>query len=111
MSSNKTLKNFIKESLSEKWLCIDHDDILTKAKQSALNPEDVPKIETLHQNIAHMTIALKELETRMIRVINKMNRLEISDNDEFILPLVDSVSIIKAMIKETNNSLNKYYQQ
>ena len=89
-------------------LNLNHDEILSTAKRSAANPEDVPKIETLHQNISHMTVALKELETRLLRVVNKANRLGIENSDDFVLPLVNCIDIIKAMISETENKLNNY---
>ena len=57
-------KSFVNEE-------VDHDKMLDKAEGSAKSGDDVPKLETLHQNIAHMTIALKELETRRLRVANK----------------------------------------
>ena len=105
---NKILENYIEEIVNEGWLSIDHEDILDTAIKSAANPKDVPLVETLHQNIAHMTIALKEVETRMIRVINKMNRLGVTEADHFILPLSTSVATLKAMILETERSLEHY---
>ena len=104
---NDILKEYIKESLSNKWIRVNHDEILSTAKRSASNPEDVPKLETLHQNIAHMTVALKELETRLLRVINKTNRLGIENSDDFVLPLVNCIDIIKAMINESEKSIEK----
>ena len=99
------LKNYIKLCLSEG---IDHEDILNIAIKSAADPRDVPLVETLHQNIAHMTIALKEVETRAIRVINKMNRLGIEEVDQCVLPLINSVTTLKEMIAETEGYLNHY---
>ena len=110
-NKKSVLENYISESLCQKWISIDHNEILNIAKQYSAIPEDVPKIETLHQNVAHMTLALKELETRALRVVNKTYRLQISDTDEFILPLVTCIDIIKAMIKETENCLDRYYHK
>ena len=95
------LEVFIKES-------IDHYKILATAVKNAENSDDVPLVETLHQNIAHMTVSLKEVETRMIRVVNKMNRLGVSDRDKFVLPLANSVATLKEMILITENYLNDY---
>ena len=105
---NNMLESYIEEIVNEGWLSIDHEDILNAAIKSAADPKDVPLVETLHQNIAHMTIALKEVETRMIRVINKMNRLGVTEADHFILPLTTSVATLKAMILETERSLENY---
>lgn len=87
---------------------MDHKKILQEAINQAKNPNDVPKVETLHQNLAHMTIALKELETRLIRVTNKMNRLDILDSDEFVVPLAQCVAVIKNKIIETEKSIDKF---
>ena len=101
IKKTKELEEFIKET-------IDHYKILNIAIKSAENPDDVPLVETLHQNITHMTIALKEVETRMIRVVNKMNRLGVSKQDKFILPLANSVATLKEMILITESYLNDY---
>lgn len=98
---NRQLETFIKES-------INHYEILDTAIKNAKNPDDVPLVETLHQNIAHMTVALKEVETRMIRVVNKMNRLGIHESDMFVLPLAHSVAKLKEMILKTEDYLNIY---
>ncbi len=88
---------------------MNHEEILDTAKKYAERPEDIPKIETLHQNIAHMTIALKEVETRLYRVVNKMNRLNIKkDFDDFTMPLVNCVFILKQEIEASKNNLNKF---
>ena len=87
---------------------MNHEKILQEAISQAKVPSDVPKVETLHQNLAHMTVALKELETRLIRVVNKMNRLDISSRDDFTLPLAECVSVIKIKINETEKSINKF---
>ena len=58
-------KRFLKEG------DVNHDEILKKAEGEAKSEDDVPRIETLHQNVAHMTVALKELEGRRVRVANK----------------------------------------
>ncbi len=87
---------------------MDHEKILQEAISQSKNPSDVPKVETLHQNLAHMTVALKELETRLIRVTNKMNRLNIVDRDEFVVPLAECVFLIKNKISETEKSINKF---
>lgn len=108
MSKGKVLKRYVSEIVNEGWLSIDHEEILNTAIKSAADPQDVPLVETLHQNIAHMTIALKEVETRMIRVVNKMNRLGVTESDKFILPLTTSVATLKAMILETERSLEHY---
>ena len=106
--NNNILESYIEEIVNEGWLSIDHEDVLDTAIKSAANPKDVPLIETLHQNIAHMTIALKEVETRMIRVVNKMNRLGVSETNLFVLPLTTSVATLKAMILETEKCLDYY---
>lgn len=87
---------------------MNHKQILEEAISQSRNPSDVPKVETLHQNLAHMTTALKELETRLIRVTNKMNRLNIFDRDEFVVPLAECVAVIKDKISETEKSINKF---
>ena len=87
---------------------MDHHKILKIAKKQARNPKDVPKIETLHQNLAHMTVALKEVETRLLRVTNKMNRLEVEDRDVFLVPLAECVAVLKNKIQETEEALNQY---
>jgi hypothetical protein len=97
-------KNVCKALLEE----VNHVEILNRAKEQSSNSEDIPKIETLHQNISHMTIALAEVETRMTRVIGKTNRLGIEETDAFLLPLSKCVETLKLSIKETKNHLDKY---
>ena len=87
---------------------MNHKQRLEEAISQSKIPSDVPKVETLHQNLAHMTVALKELETRLIRVTNKMNRLDILDRNEFVVPLAECVSVIKNKINETEKSINKF---
>lgn len=87
---------------------MNHHQILETAKKQASNPSDVPKIETLHQNLAHMTVALKEVETRLLRVTNKMNRLKVEDRDIFLVPLAECVAVIKNKIQDTEKALNQY---
>ena len=87
---------------------MNHHEILERAKKQASNPKDVPRIETLHQNLAHMTVALKEVETRLLRVTNKMNRLKVEDRDAFLIPLAKCVAILKSQIKDTESTLNQY---
>jgi hypothetical protein len=87
---------------------MNHKEILDLAKRYAKNPEDIPKVETLHQNIAHMTIALKEVETRLYRVVNKMKRLNIEyDFNDFVIPLVNCVFTLKKEIENSKEKLNK----
>jgi hypothetical protein len=97
-------KNVCKALLEE----VNHVEILNRAKEQASNPDDIPKIETLHQNISHMTIALTEVETRMTRVVGKINRLGIKESDEFLLPLSKCIETLKLSIEETNSHLSKY---
>lgn len=85
-----------------------HKEILSLAKRYAKNPVDIPKIETLHQNICHMSVALKEVETRLIRATNKMNRLGIENDEDFLVPLAKCVAILKQEIKASNEILDKY---
>ena len=87
---------------------MNHHEILETAKKQASNPADVPKIETLHQNLAHLTVALKEVETRLLRVTNKMNRLKVEDRDAFLIPLAECVAVLKDKIKDTEKSLTRY---
>ena len=105
---NVLLRRYVSEVVSESSLSVNHEEILDIAARSAARPDDVPLVETLHQNIAHMTVALKEVETRMIRVINKMNRLGVAESDIFILPLANSVATLKDMILETEQHLEYY---
>ena len=91
-------KRFLKEGE------VDHDKILKKAEVGAKSEDDVPRIETLHQNVAHMTIALKELETRRLRVANKHK------NDGKFLKqslegLDEEIEIIKKNIEETEKQI------
>jgi hypothetical protein len=85
-----------------------HEEILLNAKLCAKKPEDVPKIETLHQNICHMTVALKVVETRLLRATNKMNRLKIENDEDFLVPLAKCVSILKNEIEVSKKALEKY---
>ena len=87
---------------------MNHKQILEKARKLAVNPGDVVKIETLHQNLAHMTVALKEVETRLLRVVNKTNRHKIADSEPYCLPLAKCVEVLKAQILETNKYLEAY---
>lgn len=105
---NVLLRRYVSEVVSESSLSVNHEEILDVAVRSAARPDDVPLVETLHQNLAHMTIALKEVETRMIRVINKMNRLGVTERDMFVLPLANSVATLKDMILETEQHLEGY---
>lgn len=94
----KILKKFIKES-------IDHQSILKIAKKQATNPDQTVKIETLHQNIAHLTSCLKELETRSIRVVNKFNKHSIENYDSILLPLCKSIESLNLSLEETQNQI------
>jgi len=94
----KILKKFIKES-------IDHHSILKIAKKQATNPDQTVKIETLHQNIAHLTSCLKELETRSIRVVNKFNKHSIENYDSILLPLCKSIESLNLSLEETQNQI------
>lgn len=87
---------------------MDHFKILQIAEKQAKNPSDVPKIETLHQNIAHMTVALKEVETRLLRVTNKMNRLKIENRMEYTIPLAECVAMLKTSITHTEKTLREF---
>ena len=87
---------------------MNHHEILEIAKKQASNPKDVPMIETLHQNLAHMTVALKEVETRLLRVTNKMNRLKVKDRDAFLVPSAKCVAMLKSQIKDTESALRRY---
>ena len=87
---------------------MNHHEILEIAKKQASNPQDVPKIETLHQNLAHMTVALKEVETRLLRVTNKMNRLKVEDRGAFLIPLAECVAVLKNKIQDTEKALTQY---
>ena len=87
---------------------MNHHEILEIAKKQASNPSDVPKIETLHQNLAHMTVALKEVESRLLRVTNKMNRLKVEDRDTFLVPLAECVAMLKNKIQDTEDALTRY---
>ena len=87
---------------------MNHHEILEIAKKQASNPKDVPKVETLHQNLAHMTVALKEVETRLLRVTNKMNRLKVEDRDIFLVPLAECVAMLKSKIQDTEAALTRY---
>ena len=87
---------------------MNHHEILKIAERQAKDPKDVSKIETLHQNLAHMTVALKEVETRLLRVTNKMNRLKVKDRDAFLIPLAECVAVLKNKIKDTETALNQY---
>ena len=87
---------------------MNHKEILEKAKRLAANPKDVPKIETLHQNLAHMTIALKEVETRLLRVTNKANRHKFEDKEPYCVPLAKCIEVIKKQISETQQYLKIY---
>ncbi len=87
---------------------MNHHEILEIAKKQASNPKDVPKVETLHQNLAHMTVALKEVETRLLRVTNKMNRLKVEDRDAFLVPLAECVAVLKNKIQDTEKALSQY---
>ena len=86
----------------------DHEAILSKAKECAKIPEDIPKIETLHQNICHMTVALKEVETRLFRVANKMRRLNIEEDETFMLPLVKCIATLKEQIEASRKELERF---
>ena len=98
--SNKYLKRFIRES-------IDHQAILDFAESNAGDADDVIKIETLSQNIVHMTIALNEVETRLVRVSDKMKRYSIEEVGIYTEPLESCVLELKSMIERSENSLNE----
>ena len=88
-----------------------HKEILEKAKSHAKNPKDIPKIETLHQNLSHMTVALKEVETRLLRVTGKMNRLGIENRDKFINGLAECVAVLCKNISLTEEYINSFYER
>lgn len=102
--SNKYLKSFIKES-------IDHQAILDFAASNAVDEDDVIKIETLSQNIMHMTIALNEVETRLVRVSDKMKRYSIEEVGIYTEPLERCVLELKSMIERSENSLNEFIRK
>ena len=87
---------------------MNHKEILEKAKKQASSPSDVVKIETLHQNLAHMIVALKEVETRLLRVVNKTNRHKIENSELYCTPLAKCVETIKKQIKQTKEYLKRY---
>tara|TARA_B100000212_G_C27359231_1_gene527402 strand:+ start:465 stop:737 length:273 start_codon:yes stop_codon:yes gene_type:complete len=87
---------------------MNHKEILEKARKQASKPENVVKIETLHQNLAHMTVALKEVETRLLRVVNKTNRHRIENSEIYCVPLAKCVEAIKEQIFETHQYLKSY---
>ena len=55
-----------------------------------------------------MTVALTEVETRLFRVANKMRRLEIDEDETFLLPLVKCVSVLKKEIEASKKALDRY---
>ena len=55
-----------------------------------------------------MTVALKEVETRLLRVANKMNRLKVEDRDIFLVPLAECVAVLKNKIQDTEDALSQY---
>ncbi len=87
---------------------MNHKEILEKAKKLASNPKDIPKIESLHQNLAHMTVALKEIETRLLRVTNKAIRHKFENDEPYCVPLAKCVEAIKEQILETHQYLKTY---
>ena len=93
-------KRFLKEG------DVDHDEILKKAEEGAKSEDDVPRIETLHQNVAHMPVALKELEGRRVRVANKHK-----DDKEFLKKALDTldeeIEVIKKNIEEVENQIEE----
>lgn len=90
---------------------MNHEQILKIAREQADDPAKVPMVETLHQNIAHMTVALKEVECRLIRVVNKMNRFKVNDDSQYTEPLAKCVSMIKSSILDTQLHLEKLVGQ
>ena len=92
-------KSFINEK-------VDHDEILDKAEGSAKSGDDVPRLETLHQNIAHMTIALKELETRRLRVANK-HKSDGKFLKKALEGLDEEIETIKKNIEETEKQIEE----
>ena len=93
-------KRFLKEGE------VDHDEILKKAEMGAKSEDDVPRIETLHQNVAHMTIALKELEGRRVRVANKHK-----SDKKFLKKVLQSfdeeIDLIKKNIQEIEKQIEE----
>ena len=55
-----------------------------------------------------MSIALKEVETRLLRATNKMNRLGINNDKDFLVPLAKCVSTLKQEIEASKKALEKY---
>ena len=90
---------------------MNHDEILREALRVASNEKDIPLIEVLHQNLAHMTVSLKEIETRMLRVVGKLNRLNITDTETFLLPIAESVATLKLSIQKTQKSIDDFYNK
>jgi len=93
-------KRFINEQ------SVDHDEILDKSKGAAKTEDDVSRIETLHQNIAHMTIALKELETRRLRVANK-HKSDRKFLKKALEGLDEEIEIIKKNIEEAEKQIEE----
>ena len=55
-----------------------------------------------------MTIALKEVETRLLRVTNKANRHKFEDKEQYCVPLAKCIEVIKKQISETQQYLKIY---
>lgn len=51
---------------------------------------------------------LKEVETRLFRVVNKMKRLNIDEDEVFVLPIVKCVAMLKHEIENSRRSLDKF---
>jgi hypothetical protein len=103
--SKRLLEKYVRSILFES---VDHDEILDRAKREVVNEESIAELETLYQNVAHLTIALEEVEGRKSRVTNKLKRLGISDVDKFLKPLEESIVILKEKIVETESSAALY---
>ena len=86
---------------------MDHKEILETAKRYSEGGHTV-RVETLLQNIAHLTVAEKEIETRLIRVANKLRRHGLEDVDELVEPLAQCVALLQEKLQETQKSIRKY---
>jgi len=55
-----------------------------------------------------MTVTLKEIETRLLRVTNKANRHKFENSESYCVPLAKCVEVIKEQISETHQYLKLY---
>ena len=90
---------------------VDHDGILERVRGLVSGEENVVSLETLYQNVEHMKIALREVESRMERVVNKLERYGIGDDGYLLGSLERCVNILEYEISASEKKIERFIEE